>query len=76
MNVLNMAFKMLKIKLPFSTDENVLKLIDTVEKYNIKVEDFDREAYVVMLSMTGSERSLKEFMKDYGFTKPLAYYML
>lgn len=71
-----MDFKLLKVKLPFSTDENILHLVEKIEQYNITVEDFDREAYVVLLSMSGTEDNLKTFMKEYGFTKPLAYYML
>jgi len=76
MNVLKMDFKLIKVKLPFSTDENIIKLIEKIEQYNITVEDFDREAYVVLLAMCGTEDNLRTFMKEYGFTKPLAYYML
>ena len=66
----------MKVKLPFTTDENILELIEKVEKYNLFVEDFDREAYVVLLAITGSESNLQSFMKEYGFTKPIGYYQL
>ena len=65
-----------KIKVHFSPDIRVMSMMDKMESYNLHIEDFTREKYVLYFTLTGTKYNLQRFLDDYDFDKPLDYYML
>lgn len=75
---MNMEFKveLRKITVHFPPDIRVMPLMDKMESYGLHVEDFTREKYVLLFTLSGTKPSLQRFLDDYKFDKPLEYYML
>ncbi len=74
--ILSMSFKLLKIRIPFPMDTRIMQIMDKADDLCVHVADFNKEAHVIMFTVTGQKPDLESFLKEFGHVKPVEYYML